>query len=697
MDRIAGLVAGPRRKYAVLAAWLGLVAVAVSFAGQVFAIVEDSFDTFLADGAESREVLELQRELLGSETSSVVVVYERRGGVTASDRALATAHASELRERYVPQAPSLPVVPAADGEALLYRIPISTASAQDAGDLLIDVVRDVRETVSPPDDGLDVFVTGPGATSADSVEVFEGLETTLLLAPVLVVTVLLLLIYRSPVLFLIPLLSVLLAYQVASAVMYGLAKTFDLTVNSLGAGVLGILVYALGTDYALLLISRYRQELRHHPDKHKAMRVALARSGPAILGSASTVAAGMLCFLLADQSAARALGPIGAVAAFGAVAAMTTLLPALLLVFGRWVFWPAVPRPEIEPRESHGVWRNVASLVGRRPRIVWVVTTATLAAAAVGIVGFNTPEQTPFRDVTESEEGQAVLAAHYAAGAGSPADIVAPAGQAADAAVAASRVAGVVDVEHVAEVDGRAFLQATLAAEPDTDAAYETIDSLRDRLAPLDALVGGPDAVNLDRITTATADTQVVLPVVLVAVLLILCVLLRALVAPLLMIATMLLSFGAALGLSVVVFESVLGWNGQDANLPVLAFVFLVALGVDYNIFLLSRVREEATVVGTQRGVSRGLVLTGGVITSAGIVLAATFSVLITLPVTSIAELGFVVAVGVLLDTLIVRSLLMPALALDVGRGIWWPGRLARTESRPAAAGQKSLVAAEEK
>ncbi|WP_406045179.1 MMPL family transporter [Micromonospora sp. NBC_00898] len=698
MYRLLTLPSGRRAKWVVLACWLAALFVATPLAGKLFSAAEDSTASFLPRNAESTRVAQARQAFPGGDASPVVVVYQRVGGLTAADRDRVGADAQMLRQRYAPSAEPFVPVPAHDGTALLYQVPISTTGAQDAGTVIINAVKDIRHTVGGDIGELTVKVTGPAGFTADSVEVFDDLELTLLLIPLAVVAVLLLLIYRSPVLFLVPLFCVVVANQVSSALVYGLAAGPGLRLNSMAATVLGILVYGAGTDYALLIIARYREELRRHADRHDAMREALRCSGPAVLASAGTVAAGLLCLLAANLNSTSALGPVGALAALGAVLAMLTLLPALLVILGRWVFWPFVPRPVGQGTEPGGRgWRDVGAAIGRRPRVTWVITVAVIGACAFGLTGFSTPQRTLFADPPDSVQGQQLIAAHYPAGAGHPLEIVARAGYADAVRDAARGTAGVTDVQPAGRTADLVAFQATPSAAPSSDAEYDTVTRLRDRLHAVegaDAHVGGPGAMELDLNVTNTRDATVVIPLVLFAILAILCLLLRALVAPLLLVATVILSFAAALGLSVVVFEDVLGWHGQEASLPILAFVFLVALGVDYNIFLISRVREEAARLGTRQGTLRGLAVTGGVITSAGIILAATFAVLATLPVLNVAQLGFVVSLGILLDTFIVRSILVPALTIDVGRLTWWPSRLARAVPGSQAAAGPSLARA---
>jgi RND superfamily putative drug exporter len=478
----------------------------------------------------------------------------------------------------------------------------------------------------------------------------------------------------------------------AQGVVYLLAKYADLTVNGQSAGILSVLVLGAGIDYALLIVARYREELRNTEDRHAAMAHALHRAAPAVLASGSTVVVGLLCLLLAQMQATAGLGPVAAAGIVVALLTMLVLLPALLVVCGRWVFWPFVPRfGDPQPAED-GVWGRVGRRIARRPRAVWAVTTLLLAGFTVGLVqldanGLSDAEQFTTEQPSIVAEGK--LAEHFPGGAGAPVQVVVDAAHVDDAASTLQGVQGIAP-DSVSEPVVRGdvgYVEGTLEAAPDSRAAFDTVDRARAALAdvPGDPLVGGTTAINHDVQQASAADTRLIIPVVLLAVLLILGVLLRSVMAPLVLLVTVVLSFGAALGISALVFRHVLGFGGTDSSFPLYAFVFLVALGIDYNIFLMTRVREESLVHGTRRGALIGLAATGGVITSAGLVLAGTFAALGSLPIVFLAELGFAVALGVLLDTLVVRSVLVTALTLDLGRWMWWPSALFRTDGGHAS------------
>ena len=506
------------------------------------------------------------------------------------------------------------------------------------------------------------------------------------------VILILLLTYRSPILWLLPVVSAGVALTTAQAVIYFAAKYADLTVNGQSQGILTVLVFGAGTDYALLLVARYREELRRHEDRHEAMAFALHRAAPAIVASAATVVLGMLCLLFAEMNSTAGLGPVAAIGIGVALLVMITLLPALLVITGRWVFWPARPQFGSAEPTSSGLWARVGRRIAVRPRAVWVGTAAALGVACLGMLTLDahglTTEDSYTKDF-DSIVGQRVLTDHGLVDQSNPLMVVANADRGAAVAKALSGVDGLSEVSPEPVVKGGvAYVQATINNDALSQAAFDTVDAAREAVHAVpgaDALVGGYSAISLDVENASSRDNLVIIPIVLVVVMLILMVLLRAVLSPLLLIATVVLSFGAALGLSSLLFKYVFGFAGADASLPLFVFVFLVALGIDYNIFLMTRVREETQTRGTRQGSLVALSATGGVITSAGLVLASTFLVLGTLPLVAFVEIGVAVALGVLLDTMIVRSVLVTALNLDLGSRIWWPSKLDRGEHAVAA------------
>ena len=514
------------------------------------------------------------------------------------------------------------------------------------------------------------------------------------MAAVGIVFVLLILIYRSPLFFWIPLIAVGFAEITTRAVGYGLTE-LGVTVNGQSSSILSVLVLGAGTDYALLLVSRYREELRKHEDKHEAVALAMRTAGPAIFASGCTVIAALLCLSIAQVEGTAGLGPIGAMGIAVAMITMLTLLPAMLAITGRGAFWRppmfgwsnGVPHfGDTGADETHGTWRRVGNRVARNPRRVWIGTAAMLTVMALGLLTIDTglTQSDAYREKVESIEGQELLSQSFPAGASAATEIIVPDPTDVEAVTAAAEdFDGVAQVRPATEGEGGVLLSAVLEPNPYSTEAYDLIPDLRAALKEAggqDVLVGGPSAIEHDVRKAAARDTLLIPPIALFVVLLILIALLRAIVAPLLLIATVVLSFAAALGFSLVVFDVVFGFVGIDPSLPLYAFVFLVGLGIDYNIFLMTRVREETQRYGTRKGMVRGLAVTGAVITSAGIVLAGTFSVLAVLPLVFLTEIGFVIAFGVLLDALVVRSVLVPALVLDVGPKIWWPSRLAETD-----------------
>ncbi|SCF34798.1 putative drug exporter of the RND superfamily [Micromonospora viridifaciens] len=690
---LAGLPSGRRSKYAMLVFWLVLVAAAGPLALKLTEVQDnDALGALPASAEASRAVQRAQEAFPDSQKPLAVAVYVREAGLTDADRAKVDADRAAF-SRYADGGQVSPPVPSEDGQALLLSFPVAGDAGQRA-----DAVGGIKErlTTDTPAN-LRTALTGPAGGEDDVFDAFAGMDTALLLATAGTVALLLLVTYRSPVLWLIPLVTVALANQLASAVVYLLAKHAGLAVDFQSQSILTVLVFGVGVDYALLLIARYREELRRHADRHAAMAVALRRSIGAIGASAATVALGLLCLLAAQLPSTRGLGPVGAVGIVAALLAMTTLLPAVLVIFGRWLFWPFVPRysPDavgLDVAAEHGVWRRIAGFVGRRPRAVWLGTAAALVALSFGMVNLSIgmPHDKAFTKEVGSVTGQRMIEAHYPRGSASPAEILAAAGPAGQVVAAARTVPGVAEVgEPEVSPDGRwVRIAAVLADTPDSDAALATVERLREAVHAVpgaQALVGGDTAYLIDEERTVDRDNRTVVPLVLAVVLVILVLLLRALVAPLLLLASVVLSYAAALGAAGLILDA-MGYPHLFVGIPLQTFLFLVALGVDYTIFLSTRAREEAARLGHRNGVLHALAVTGGVITSAGVVLAATFGALSVLPLVPSVQTAVIISVGVLLDTFLVRSLLVPALALHLGRRTWWPGALARPAHRPVAA-----------
>jgi RND superfamily putative drug exporter len=668
-----------RAGWLVLTAWLVVAVLAGPLAAGLPGKLVNDAVTFLPQGAQSTEAAHRLATLPDGDASPALVVYHRDGGLEPADHALAERQLAAVNSRYPGPAPAA-LIPAKDGTALLFTVPLSGDE-----ETVSRALEDVRATVGDPPRGLEVKVTGPAAIAHDLDAVFETIDGTLLIAVLIVVIVLLLAIYRSPALWLAPIVAAGGAAMLANAVVSALASA-GLTVNSQANGILLVLVFGVATDYALLLIARYREELHRHPDVAGAMAAALRGAGPTMLASAGTVATGLLCLLAADLNNTRALAVTGAVGVLCALVAMLTLLPALLVVAGRRLFWPFVPRFSAAPvpTPARG-WERLGNALARRPRRAWVGTALLLAALVTGLAtaSVGVAEQDSFTAEPEAVAGQRLVGASYPSGSTRPVSVVARADHADAVSAAVTGTPGVAEVRPGAASGRWAEVTVVLDATPDSAAERATVGRLRARVAAVagaDAVVGGPAAENIDQSRAAGRDLAVVVPLVLLAVFVILALLLRALVAPAILVGTVLLSFAATLGAATVFFDRVLGFPALDTNLPLLAFVFLVALGVDYTIFLMHRIRQESASLGTAAGTVRGLGRTGGVITSAGVVLAATFATLAVLPLVALVQVGVVVAVGVLVDTLVVRSVLVPALTLDLGSRVWWPSRTGAAE-----------------
>src|SRR5687768_1158649 len=822
---IFAIAAGPRAKWVVFIVWLVVIFIAAGPAQlpTKFTDAEDNESTsFLPGDAESTHALTATEELQGGELAPAVIVYARDSGLTPADLAKIREDVGQLTSKRYPavvpdgataaaggEGGSADEGPAAEGGQApaggeqAGRLPegcggptteipgqpsgyspfVGPLCSQDGkaaivtaylkgegeGDQILDPVQFWRDTVSDPGGGLEVKITGGAGYAADAIEVFESINGTLLLAAITLVIVLLILIYRSPIFLFVPLAAVIFAEILARSLGYGLSE-LGVTINGQSSSIMSIMVLGAGTDYALLIVARYREELHYRLDRHEAMAAAMRSAGPAVLASAATVIAALFCLTIAKVNGTSGMGPIVAMGVACAALSMLTLLPALLTIFGRRAFWPFVPhstqwlapegvqaggmrrriadgprvpallivvgaslivllllpivllnsllhkptrglvpsiivapldrhifkpyevrrfRHEHIADETHGFWKRVGDWVAKQPRRVAVGSIAVLLVLCLGLTFFSTDLTTndSYRTKVESVEGQEILSRHFPAGSSAPADIVVPSER--DVPAVRTAVAGVDGVEGVsgpvAEGDSGVLIQAVLDPPPYSTEAFDLIEPIREAAdgAAAGTLVGGASAVEFDVREAAAWDSAVIPPIVLVVVFLILVLLLRAVVAPLVLIGTVIVSFLAALGVGYFAFEVFFDFPGSDPSLPLFAFVFLVALGVDYNIFLMARAREETLTHGTRAGMLRALAVTGGVITSAGIVLAGTFSVLAVLPLVFLTEIGFVVAFGVLLDTFLVRSVLVPALVELIGPKVWWPSRLAREEDRP--------------
>jgi putative drug exporter of the RND superfamily len=686
----AELPGGHRSKFAIVGVWLIVLFAIGPLAGKFEDAQENDPADYLPSSAESVEAIEELEDFPSGDLVEAITVFARSDGLTDEDQAaIEETRAAINEDAREGVGETTEPIPSEDGAAALLITPITVEDGtNEAGELLVDATDDIKGQLEDLPSGLDAEVSGPAGFSADAIEVFDSINGALLYATAALVLILLIIIYRSPIFWLIPFFAVILAEITSRGLGYLLAEA-GVTVTGQSGGILPVLVFGAGTDYALLLVSRYREELRRHEDKHEAIRVAMRKAGPAIVASAATVMAALLTLTLAEVTGTAGLGPIGALGVGLAMVSMLTILPALLAIFGRKAFWPFVPEVgSVGTDETHGVWSRVGTWVDKGPRRVWIGVTLLLSVLCLGLTQLNSDltSGNGFRDDVDSAAGQELIEQSFPAGANAPTNIVVTDEAKLDAVNEA--VAGAPGVDSVSpeieEGPTGVKLEVTLDEDPLSTAGFELIPGIRETAhaaAGDDVLVGGPTAEEFDLRESASRDNKVIVPIALVVVFLILCALLRAVIAPLLLIATVILSFAAALGIATFFFENVFDFPGIDPTLPLFAFIFLVALGIDYNIFLMARVREETLARGTRAGMLRGLAVTGTVITSAGIVLAGTFSALAVLPLVTLTEIGFTVALGVLLDTFLVRTLLVPALVLDIGDRVWWPSALAKRDS----------------
>ena len=671
-------------------AWLVVGGVGGPFAGKLTQVQSNDAVTFLPASADATKVAQLQQEFSDSQLIPAVVVADRQEGITAQDLDYLDGLTQAAKNVEGISDQVSPPVRSEDGKAA--QIFVGVDATVDPGES-VDKLRELIAADAP--DGLRVLVTGPAGQAADLSEAFAGIDGLLLLVAGGVVALILVLVYRSPLLPVLVLLSAVFALALASAIIYLLASNDVIALDGQSQGILFILVFGAATDYALLLVSRFREELSHDGDRVAAIVRAWKGVVEPIAASGGTVILGVLCLLFSDLNSNRGLGPVAAIGIAASLIASLTFLPAALALTGKTAFWPTHPS-EAKPAES-GLWWTIARKVDTHHTRVWIgagLLLIVFASFAPQLKSDGIAQSDFFLLQVDSATGQDVLSEHFPGGSGSPVIIFAQEASAQPVIDAVAAVPGVSGgVIAVGEsgapggpprvVDGQVQIQATLEAAADSEAAVAVVKEIRAAAADVpdaDALVGGTTAIQLDTQTTSARDRTVIIPIVLLVVFVVLALLMRALVAPLLLLGTVVLSFAATLGVAALVFNHVIGFPGSDPVVPLFGFVFLVALGVDYNIFLMTRVREESLKHGTREGVRRGLAVTGGVITSAGLVLAATFGALAVIPLIFLAQIAFIVAFGVLLDTLIVRSLLVPALTLQIGRKVWWPSALARAD-----------------
>lgn len=707
--------------------WLVGAAIGGPYFGRVDEVSSNDRTAYLPATAEATEVQERLSGFTDGDAVPAIVVFVAGDGQGAADE-LTDDDLTAIGERLtaageleVVDGDVSPPIPSEDGDAAQAFVPLSGSA--DLG----EATGELRDTLSEDlPTGVDLYITGPAGFSSDLASAFAGIDGLLLGVALAAVLVILVVVYRSLLLPLAVLATSMFALCLALLTVWHLARSGVLLLSGQTQGILFILVIGAATDYALLYVARFREELVRTPDRWTATWRALRGSFEPILASGGTVIAGLLCLLLSELRSNSTLGPVAAVGIAFAMLAALTLLPALLLALGRAAFWPR--RPAYDPAAERagsahggerGLWGRVSRAVRARPRTIWITTAAVLALGCVGITQLQAsgvPQSELVLGASEARTGQDRLAEHFPAGSGSPVYVVAPQDEMQRAADVLLQEDGIAQVAVSADTpsgtapvtaegvqaagppagapgdaaappvpeptvsDGEILLQGTLEDAADSAAAEQTVRDLRTAYADAvpEALVGGESATDLDTNDASIRDRTLIVPIVLVVILLILMLLLRAVLAPVLLVLTTVLSFGTAMGVSALVFNDLLGFPGADPAVPLFGFVFLVALGIDYNIFLMTRVREESVEHGTREGVLRGLRLTGGIITSAGLVLAATFTALAVIPVLFLAQLAFIVAFGVLLDTFAVRSFLVPALGYDIGRAIWWPSRLAR-------------------
>ena len=684
--------------------------------GRLSEVQKNDNASFLPTEAESTRVLEEVGRFTEEDEVPLFLVAEDRDGGRLDERdafallelgkelpSIPLPGLDRTLGDYLVEGAQIVPVPSEDRKAALVILPLTEAAVSDVVDGEAPIVAAAEEVrtkarVALGGTGMTTSVGGPGGLVADFSAAFSGIDGVLLVVALAVVLVILLVVYRSPILPIAVLLSAVLGLALAVLVVRPLAENGTIELSGQSQGIMFILVVGAATDYALLLVSRFREELHEHESTWVALRRAWRGSVEPIVASAATVILGLLCLMLASLRNTAGLGPVGAFGVAGALLASLTFLPAVLLLFGRKAFWPFAPRVDHHHAEdavgTRSLWGRVSGLVGRHPRRTWVVTLAVLLAAAAFAPTFRaegvTIEDT-FLVATDSVDAQEALERHFAAGAGSPVQVVVPQDRAEAVRSALEDDPGIESAwigiqppvpgqpaPDAAPVDGLQLVQGTATGAADSADAEETVRRLRASLDDIstDARVGGQAAINLDVLEASGRDLRVIVPAILLVIFLVLCVLLRSLVAPLLLVVANVVSFAATIGVSALVFDHVLGFGGSDPAIPLYGFVFLVALGIDYSIFLMTRVREESVHRGTRPGILVGLAVTGGVITSAGIVLAATFSSLTVLPLVFLVQVAFIVAFGVILDTFVVRSLLVPALAHDIGPKVWWPARL---------------------
>lgn len=584
-------------------------------------------------------------------------------------------------EKFVP-----PAVFSDDGAAAVVTIPLTKS---DATEEITDRVKEMRAVMNEDlPSGLVAKLTGAEGFQADIAGVFAGANFVLLGVTALVVILLLLITYRSPILWLIPLLVIGTADRMASILAGQVAKILDITLDGSVTGILSVLVFGAGTNYALLIISRYREELLLHENRRDAMVKAWREAAPAIFASGSTVVLALLTLILATLEGTRSLGIASAVGIVVAMISALFVLPAALVVFGRWIFWPVAPKLGGVNKTDNGLWAKLGRGVAKKPAIVAIAGFAVLGALALGAsgikIGLASTEQ--FTKKPEAVIGLELLDESFPGGQTSPTIVIAENKHVDHVVEAIKDVEGVDTVSVAKEQNGDVItdgsitkIDVVLDGTSRSEEAFTAITEIRKAVADIDGtLVGGQDAQALDQKNAYATDQGLLIPLILALVFMVLLLLLRSLVAPILLLVTVVASFFASMGAGWLVFTQLLGFPALDLSVFLYSFLFLVALGVDYNIFLVTRAQEESGKLGLKQGMIKALSSTGGVITSAGILLAAVFAVLGVLPLIALTQIGVIVCIGVLLDTLLVRTVIVPALAFIAGEKFWWPRKPAK-------------------
>jgi RND superfamily putative drug exporter len=691
--------------------WVIAGGVGGPYFGKVGEVSSNDQTAYLPESADATRVQEQLEKFSDSDTIPAIVVFESSEKLSGQQMKDLQREAEKLSRIAGVSEDISPLIPSQDGLALELFVPISSDSEVD--EVAAQVSKQLTEAAPST---VQVFVTGPAGFNADLLHAFSGIDGLLLGVALLAVFVILIIVYRSFLLPIAVLATSMFALTAALLSVWWLAKADLLLLSGQTQGILFILVIGAATDYSLLYVSRYREELRLWHDKWHATWRAIRGAFAPIVASGGTVIAGLLCLLLSDLKSNSTLGPVASIGIIFAICAALTLLPSILFVFGRAAFWPKRPKyePSVVEREGgvpvRGAWVWLGKKIRKRPRATWIITTLVLLIGAAGVVQLQAhgiAQSELVLGSSEARDGQQKLGEHFDGGSGSPVSVLTPERQLQATADMLRENAGIDAVTVLSSdapsgsvavkkdgleaqgpsgspppdptvVDGNVMLQGTLTDAPDSGDAEKTVRELRSTFADtnMNAIVGGVTATAVDTNDASTHDRTLIIPVVLLVILVILMILLRAVVAPVLLVLTTVLSFGTALGVAALVFNSIFKFPGADPAVPLFSFVFLVALGIDYNIFLMTRVREESYGHGTRDGIIRGLSVTGGVITSAGLVLAATFAALSVLPILFLVQIAFIVAFGVLIDTFLVRALLVPSLMYDIGRPVWWPSKL---------------------